>query len=103
MIAQPDPLTTTVQFGKDGVGAVGLTVGVETVNMIATSGRLTIQQLVSGDFKIGKPFDPVKDITELPKIDLNFTDLASVDAMIDCLKHLRYKMEYPMPIYCYCA
>jgi hypothetical protein len=102
MIKQPDPLTTTVQFGKDGIGAVGLTARVTTAGMKVSEGRFTIQQLIN-EIKIGQPFDPEKDITELPKVDLIFTDLASVDVMIKGLKELRFKMEYPMPIYCYCA
>ncbi len=97
MINQPDALTTTVQFGKDGIGSIGLTV---RVGQFTANGKLTMQQLIS-ELKIGDPFDPAKDITELPKVELLFTDPASVEAMINCLKKLKHNMEYPYPAYCY--
>lgn len=84
--------TTSVQFGKEGIGSVGLTG--------KNGGVLTIQQLTKTDLLIGGiPEDG--DIAELPKVVLNFTDTKSIDALIEVLTRTKYKMIYPYPSYCY--
>lgn len=90
-----------VEFGQDNVGSVGLT-GTR-VKYSGGRGRLTIQQLINKG-EIGKTFDPNKDVTELPKVLLNFNEVASVDAMIDVLKKVKEFMEAPDPdAYTYAA
>lgn len=100
MITQTE-LTTSVKFGKGGIGTVGLTASVSIVGVEATDAKLTIQQLITEGIVIGSTFDKTKDITELPKVELKFNDQKSVDAMIECLQRLRQMMDYPFPIYCY--
>lgn len=92
MIKHISPQMTTVHFGKDGVGTVGLN---------GKRGVLVIQELISV-VKIGEKFDTTKDISELPKVILQFNEVSSVEAMIKVLEHVKRIMEEPeYPAYCY--
>ncbi len=92
MITQIDSQNTTVEFGKNGIGSVGLLGG---------RGVLTIQELVN-ECQIGKPFDKEKDISELPKVILQFNEVSSVESLIKVLEKVKEKMIEPeFPAYCY--
>lgn len=91
MITQIEPQTTTIEFGKNGIGSVGLS---------GRRGSMTIQQLVT-ECGIGNIIHP-NDISELPKVILQFNEVSSVDALIKVLEHVRDKMNEPeFPAYCY--
>lgn len=79
--------TTSIQFGNGKIGSVGLN---------GCRGYMTIQQLVN-DVEIGTPFDPSKDVSELPKVVLNFTETSSIDALIKVLQNVKEKMNAPDP------
>jgi hypothetical protein len=84
--------TTQVQFGTDKIGSIGLT---------GKRGCLVMQQL-KNEVMIGQPFDIGKDITELPKVVLNFTEISSVEALIKTLEKVKEKMSEPeFPPYAY--
>lgn len=79
--------TTSVQFGTGKKGSVGLT---------GRRGSLTIQQLCNS-CEIGQPFDVKTDVSELPKVELNFTETSSVDSLIKVLEEVKRRMEAPDP------
>jgi hypothetical protein len=84
--------TTTVTFGKDGIGTIGL---------IGKRGAMTMQQLIN-ECEIGKPFDMAKDVSELPKVILEFNEISSVESLIKVLERVKEKMQEPeYPTYCY--
>lgn len=91
MITHIDNNTTTVEFGKNGIGSVGLS---------GRRGTLTIQQLIN-ECGIGNVIHP-NDISELPKVILQFNEASSVEALIKVLEKVKEMMDEPeFPAYCY--
>jgi len=80
--------TTNIQFGTNGKGSVSLA---------ARRGTLTIQQLLT-ELNIGDRPDLDRDVQELPKVVLNFNEVASVEAMIRTLEKVKQFMQEPDPM-----
>jgi hypothetical protein len=84
--------TTTVTFGKDGIATIGL---------IDRKGKVIMQHLVN-ESRIGKSFDITKDVSEFPKVVLEFNEVSSVDSLIKVLEKVKEKMQVPEYYYYAC-
>lgn len=73
-----DGLTTKVQFGDWDKANIAV---------IARKGTLTLQELAKGK-QIGEKLEE-GDTKELPKIDMEFTRLESIDVMIKALEAIK--------------
>jgi len=83
--------TTTVEFAQDDIG---------TIAVNGKSNTLTLQELAVIGRKVGEDLKE-GDVTELPKIEMNFHNADSVDVMIEALKVIKNNIQYPYGQYCY--
>jgi hypothetical protein len=74
-----DALTAKVKFGDSGNKA--------KIAVLANKGTLTLQELAK-EKQIGEKLEE-GDAKELPKIELEFTRLESIDVLIDALKVIK--------------
>lgn len=79
---------TTVKFGTGDKASIGVSVNGSQGN------KVTLQQL-STDKTIGDKIDITKDVSELPKVVLDFTNVNSVNALIGALEAVRRNMLMP--------
>lgn len=86
--------TTSVQFGLDKIGAVGL-LGYSKFDGL--TGHLSVQQLAT-EKVIGEKWEK-GDVHELPKVVFNFTDIGSVETLIKVLEGVRRNMDRNQQMY----
>lgn len=83
--------TTTVQFAKEADKG--------TIAIACKKNLLILQELNGKEtHKVGSGVTD-KDISELPKIVLDFTDTKSIDSMIEMLNEVRQNINYPFGCY----
>lgn len=75
---------TAVTFGKEGKGTIS----------VGVAGNFLVLQ------ELAKPMDisvntTKEDRKELPKVELEFFDPASIDVMIEVLKRVKSNIQYP--------
>lgn len=80
--------TTTVKFGSDGKATVGLHAKDNQLTIRVLNNERTIGDNISSD-----------DVDELPKVVLQFQDMASVEALIKALGFI----IRPYPSICYAS
>ena len=80
---------TAVTFGKEGKGTIAVGVA---------GNFLTLQELAR-PVDISVPTTK-EDRKELPRVELEFFDPASVDVMIDILKKVKHNIQYPHGTLC---
>lgn len=80
---------TSVTFGKEGKGTIA----------VCSAGHFLVLQ------ELARPMDISTETKEedrkpLPKVELEFFDLASIDVMIEVLKKVKSNIEYPNGTLC---
>lgn len=78
--------STKVVFAKNSIGTI-------SVDMNKTLNTLTLQEM-KVEKKVGADLTE-EDYKSLPKVELEFNNIASIDVVIKQLETLRTKMAYP--------
>lgn len=77
---------TTVEFAKEKNGVISIAVNGTT---------LSLKQLVK-EVELGKSYTQEEGSEKpLPSVEMEFFKEESIDAMIECLKKLKYNLQYP--------
>ena len=84
-----DNSNVNIEFGENGLAKVSLTNAKNT---------LIIQALNKNNLPIGSSAKP-EDIKPLPKIEMEFSDVESIDVLIAKLEAIKFYMQYSFDVY----